>query len=59
MRVTLIRRQRRDSVYYWLKLVPHQSSALVLSSLVQSSFSAISMCNSRLGDSSLCIFQIS
>ena len=55
--VTLVRRQRRDGVYYWPKLVPLQSSALFLSSLVRSSFSAISMWHSRLGHPSLHIFR--
>ena len=54
--VTLIRGQHKDDVYYWLKSIPLQPSALVLSSLVQSSFSAISIWHSRLGHSPLHIF---
>ena len=55
--VTLIRGQRRDDVYYWPKSVPLRPSALVLSSLVRSSFSTISMWHSRLGHSPLHIFR--
>ena len=43
-------------VYYWPKLVPLWSSALVPSSLVRSSLSAISICHSHLGHPSLYIF---
>ena len=49
MRVTLVRRQCRDNIYYWSKVVPFQSSTLVLSSLVRSTLSAISMWHSCLG----------
>ena len=45
--VTLVREQRRDGVYYWPKSIPLRSFALVLSSLVWSSFSSISMWYSR------------
>ena len=54
--VTLVCRQRRDSVYYWPKSVPLRSSALVLSSSIRSSLSTIFMWHSRLGHSSLHIF---
>ena len=56
MGVTLVRRQHRDGVYYWPKLVPLRSSALPLSSSVRSSFSDISMWHSLLGDPSLHFF---
>ena len=54
--VTLVREQCRDGAYYWPKSIPLQSSALILSSLVRYSFSAISMWHSRLGHPSLYIF---
>ena len=54
--VTLVRMQRKDIVYYWLKFVPLRSSTLVMSSLVRSSFSTISMWHSHLGHLSLHIF---
>ena len=57
MGVTLVRMQRRDDVYYWLKSVPLQFSALALSSSTQFSLIAISMWHSRLGHPSLPIFQ--
>ena len=54
--LTLVRRKRRDGVYYWSKFVPLWSSTLVLSSSVQSSFSAINMWHSHLGHPFLHIF---
>ena len=54
--VTVVCRQRRDGVYYWLKSVPLRSFALVSSSSVRSSFFFISMWHSHLGYPSLHIF---
>ena len=55
--VTLVREEHRDGVFNWPKSVPLWSSALVLSSLVWSSFSAIFMWHSRLTHPSLDIFR--
>ena len=49
--------QRRDGVYYWPKSIRLRSSALVMTSLVRSSLSAISMWHSHLGHPSLLIFR--
>ena len=57
MRVTLVRGQHRDDVYYWMKSVPFRSSALALSSSIRSSVSTISMWHSHLGHSCLHIFR--
>ena len=54
--VTLVHRQHRDGVYHWLESVSLRSSALVLSSLIWSSFSTISRWHSHLGHSHLHIF---
>ena len=56
MWVTLVRRQDRDSVYYWSRSVPLQPSAFLLCSSVRSSLSTISMWHSLLGHLSLRIF---
>ena len=53
----MVRGQRGDGVYYWPMSVPLWSSSLFLSSLVRSSFSAISICHSLLGHPSLHIFR--
>ena len=56
-RITLVREQRRDDVYYWPKSVPHQSSALDVSSSARSSLIAIFMWLNRLSHPSLPNFQ--
>ena len=63
MGVSLVCRQRRDSVYYWSKSSPFQSSALALSSSARalsssawSSLATISMWHSHLGHLSFLIF---
>ena len=55
--VTLVCGHLRDDVYYWLTSVPLWSSALILSSSARSSFFAISMWHSCLGNLSLHIFR--
>ena len=54
--VTLVCGQHRDGAYYWPKLGPLRSSSLVLFSSVRSSFSAISIWHSHLGNMSSHIF---
>ena len=54
--VPLVHGQRRDDVYYWLKLVPFESSALVMSSSIRSTLFVIFMWHNHLSHLSLPIF---